>query len=190
MDNKSLIISSATDLRLTHYPTIPVDEMKTGGTSRIAPHTDFSPITLLFQDSTGGLEIEDRNSPKDNTFVPLPPTDTTEMIVNVGDTLTRWTNGKITGGIHQVTTPESMKGESGLVIPPRMSMAYLFKAERNTSVGPLPKFVANEPARYPEITAFEFQQWKNSIVYNMEEEEHARAFDRFIETPKAIKLQA
>ncbi|KXG53841.1 Oxoglutarate/iron-dependent dioxygenase [Penicillium griseofulvum] len=190
IDDGSLVarcIPSATDLRLTHYPTIPVDDLKTGGTSRIAPHTDFGPVTLLFQDSTGGLEIEDRTS---NTFVPLPPTDTTEMIVNVGDTLTRWTNGKITGGIHQVTTPQSMKGESGLVIPPRMSMAYLFKAGRNTSVGPLPKFLINEPAKYPEITAFEFQRWKNSIVYNVEDEEHARTFERFIEAPKAIKLQA
>ncbi|KAJ6180404.1 Oxoglutarate/iron-dependent dioxygenase [Penicillium mononematosum] len=193
IDDGSLVarcIPSATDLRLTHDPTIPADEIKSGGTRRIAPHTDFGPITLLFHDSTGGLEIEDRANPKGNTFVPLPPTDTTEMIVNVGDTRTRWTNGNITGGIHQVTTPESMKGESSLVIPPRMSMAYLFKAESNTSVGPLPKFVSKEPAKYPEITAFEFQQWKNSIMYNVEEEEHARTLDRFVETPKAITVQA
>jgi isopenicillin N synthase-like dioxygenase len=108
-------VPSATDLRLTHYPAIPVEEMQGGSTSRIAPHTDFSPITLLFQDSTGGLEVEDRST---NTFVPIPPTDVTEMIVNVGDTLTRWTNGKILGGIHQVTTPEAMKGEKGMMLPP------------------------------------------------------------------------
>jgi isopenicillin N synthase-like dioxygenase len=76
------------------------------------------------------------------------------MIVNVGDTLTRWTNGKITSDIHQVTTPEAMKGESGLILPPRMSMAYLFKAERNVSIGPLPKFVSStEPAKYPDKIA-------------------------------------
>lgn len=61
--------------------------------------------------------------------------------------------------MHQVTVPETMKGEKGLVIPSRMSMAYLFKAGRDTSVGPLPKFVsADEPAIYPEITASEFQK--------------------------------
>ena len=81
------------------------------------------------------------------------------MIVSVGDTLTRWTNRKITGGIHQVTAPEAMKGESGLILPPRMSMAYLFKAERTVSVGPLPKLVSStEPAKYPDITALEFQR--------------------------------
>jgi isopenicillin N synthase-like dioxygenase len=159
-------VPSATDLRLTHYPAIPVEEMQGGSTSRIAPHTDFGPITLLFQDSTGGLEVEDRST---NTFVPIPPTDVTEMIVNVGDTLTRWTNGKILGGIHQVTTPEAMKGEKGLMLPPRLSMAYLFKAERNVSVGPLPKFVSTaEPAKFSDITALEFQRWKNSIVYSLD----------------------
>lgn len=91
------------------------------------------------------------------------------MIVNVGDTLTRWTNGKILGGIHQVTTPEAMKGEKGLMLPPRLSMAYLFKAQRNVSVGPLPKFVsATEPAKFSDITALEFQRWKNSIVYSLD----------------------
>lgn len=111
-------VPSATDLRLTLYPAIPVDEVQSGRTNRIAPHTDFGPITLLFQDSTGGLEIEDRINPETHSFVSPPPTDTTEMIVSVGDTLTRWTNGKITGGIHQVTAPEAMKGESGLILPP------------------------------------------------------------------------
>ncbi|PWY80873.1 Clavaminate synthase-like protein, partial [Aspergillus sclerotioniger CBS 115572] len=159
-------VPSSTDLRLTHYPAIPVEEMHSERTSRIAPHTDFGPITLLFQDSTGGLEIEDRTNPVPNSFVPLPPTDISEMIVNVGDTLTRWTNGKITGGVHRVTTPETMKNENGLIIPSRMSMAYLFKAGRNVSVGPLPKFVSSAmPAQYPDMTALEFQRWRNSIVY-------------------------
>lgn len=179
-------VPSATDLRLTHYPPIPVDEMQSGRTSRIAPHTDFGPITLLFQDSTGGLEIEDRTNPEPNSFVPLPPTDTTEMIVNVGDTLTRWTNGKITGGIHQVTTPEAMKGESGLILPPRMSMAYLFKAERSVSVGPLPKFVSStEPAKYADITAFEFQRWRNSIIYNLDKKEYPNGVHGLNGAPKA-----
>lgn len=190
-------IPSATDLRLTHYPSIPADEMATGSTRRIAPHTDFGPITLLFQDGTGGLEIEDRSK---NAYVPLPPTDTSEMIVNVGDTLTRWTNGHITGGVHQVTAPEAMKGQSGMVIPSRMSMAYLFKAERNVSVGPLPKFVSpTQPAIYPDITALEFQQWRNSQVYRLDSKEQRDrvigVYERenwkgVVDMPKAVQVQA
>lgn len=181
-------VPSATDLRLTHYPAIPVEEMRSDRAARIAPHTDFGPITLLFQDGTGGLEVEDRTT---DSFVPLPPTDTTEMIVNVGDTLTCWSNGKITGGVHRVTSPEAMKGERGLIMPPRMSMAYLFKADRNVSVGPLPKFVSStELAKYPDITALEFQRWRNSTVYNMaEEKERQKAVDsRKIDTSRASTI--
>lgn len=98
-EDRSLVarcVSSAIDLRLTLYPAIPVDEMQSGRTSRIALHTDFGHITLLFQDSTGGLKIEDRTNPAIHSFVPPPPIDTTGMIVNVCDNLTRWTNEKIT----------------------------------------------------------------------------------------------
>ncbi|KAI1759471.1 Clavaminate synthase-like protein [Hypoxylon sp. FL1150] len=158
-------IPAATDLRLTHYPPITVGEMKSGKTSRIAPHSDFGIVTLLFQDSTGGLEVEDRSQP--GTFAPVPPTDTMEMIVNVGDTLERWTNGKLFGGIHRVAIPEPMlKDGADAVLPERYSMAYLHKAQRNTPVGPLPKFVTPEnPAKYPEMTALEFQKWRNNILY-------------------------
>ncbi|KAL6895413.1 hypothetical protein HDV57DRAFT_520774 [Trichoderma longibrachiatum] len=184
IDDGSLVARcapSATDMRLTHYPEIAVDELQTGRTTRIAPHTDFGPITLLFQDSTGGLEIEDRSADK---FVPLPPTDTTEMILNVGDTLTRWTNGRITGGVHQVAVPEAMRGKSGLIIPSRMSMAYLFKAGRDTSVGPLPKFISDkEPAIYPDITALEFQRWRNSIVYNLDKKEDSVKYNGHADKP-------
>ncbi|KAF2724513.1 Clavaminate synthase-like protein [Polychaeton citri CBS 116435] len=159
-------VPSATDLRLTYHSPIPAEDMTFGRASRIAPHTDFGPITLPFQDGTGGLEIEDRTNPEPYHYVPLPPTDTTEMILNVGDTLTRWTNGRISGGIHRVTPPEALKYESGSVLPGKMSMAYLFKAERSVSVDPLSRFVSDaEPARYPEMTAFEFQKWRNSLVY-------------------------
>lgn len=115
-------IPAATDLRLTHYPPITVGEMRSGKTSRIAPHSDFGIVTLLFQDSTGGLEVEDRLHP--GTFAPVPPTDTMEMIVNVGDTLERWTNGKLFGGVHRVAIPEPMlKDGEEAVLPERYSVS-------------------------------------------------------------------
>ena len=179
-------VPSATDLRLTHYPAVPVDEIESGETTRIAQHSDFGPVTLLFQDSTGGLEIEDRTNLELNSFVPLPPTDPTEMIVNVGDTLTRWTNGKIRGGVHRVTAPEAMKGKSGMILPPRMSMAYLFKAERNVSVGPLPNFVSlTEPAKYQDITAFEFQRSRNGMLYKPDKKAPEAYVDGLNGTSKA-----
>ncbi|RYO95297.1 hypothetical protein DL764_007716 [Monosporascus ibericus] len=137
-----------TDLRLTHYPPIPIEEMRSGRTSRIALHSDFGILTLPFQDSTGGLEVGNRSGP--GTFVTVPPTDTKEMIANVGDTVQRWTNGKLFGGLHRVTIPEPMKKADGVVLPKRFTMAYLFKTQRTVSVGPLREFItADNPANMP-----------------------------------------
>lgn len=171
IDDGSLVARckpSATDLRLTHYPEIAVEKMLgEKKTCRIAPHTDFGPITLLFQDGTGGLEVQDRLT---GSFVPVSPGKPTEMIINVGDTLNRWTNGKILGGVHQVTIPEALKGMRDVVIPSRISMAYLFKASRDVSLGPLPKFVsATNPARYSDMTSGEYQSWRNSVIYSLDE---------------------
>ena len=157
-------IPNGTDLRLTHYPPIQIEEMRSGHISRCAQHSDFGIITLLFQDSTGGLEVEDRSNPK--SFIPLLPDDTTEMIVNVGDTLQRWTNGHLVGGVHRVTTPATLKDSAGVTLPERTSMAYLLKAERTVSVGPLPQFVSKDmPAKYDDMTALDWQQMRNGILY-------------------------
>lgn len=163
----------ATDLRLTHSAEIDLDQLQSGCNTCIAPHTDFGPVTLLLQDNTSGLEIEDSTDTTGST-----PTDTTEMISKVVDTLTRWNNGKTIGCMHQITVPEAMKGERGLILPSPLSAAYLFEVRRDTSVAPLPRFAsAEEPAVYPKTTTLEFQRWINSIVYNLDKKEDGVRFN-------------
>lgn len=155
-------IPNNTDLRITHYPALPVEAVRTGGMTRIAPHTDFGVITLLFQDSTGGLEIEDRTRP--GVYHPLPPTNTREMIVNVGDTLQRWTNGRLFSGRHRVTVPESL-GDDAEELPERYSVAYLGKAQRHASVGPVASFVSvDNPAKYNDLNAQEYLNMRAQLV--------------------------
>ncbi|KAI0423521.1 hypothetical protein F5Y09DRAFT_327182 [Xylaria sp. FL1042] len=161
---KERSIPNAADLRLTHYPEISIDDMRSGRTSRIAPHSDWGIITLLFQDSTGGLEVEDRTRP--GTFFPVEPKDTTEMIVNAGDTLMRWTNGKVVAGIHQVTVPEGLKQKDKVILPERFSVAHLFKAQRQVSIAPLSQFIsAEEPAKYPEMTALQYHRQVQNLLF-------------------------
>ena len=137
--NKITKEGNASEARLNHYPAIDIQEIKRGGTNRIWPHFDLGVITLLFQDSVGGLEFEDRE--KGGSFVEIEPGDRAEMIVNVSETLQRWTNGVLSAGLHRVNPPkEVMNKEAGLV-PERFSVAYFCKANREASVGPLPEFV-------------------------------------------------
>ncbi|TRX91025.1 hypothetical protein FHL15_008007 [Xylaria flabelliformis] len=157
-------IPNAADLRLTHYPEISIKDMRSGHTSRIAPHSDWGIITLLFQDGTGGLEVADRSRP--GQFIPVEPDDTTEMIVNAGDTLMRWTNGRVVAGIHQVTIPDALKKMDEIILPERYSVAHLFKAQRQVSIAPLSQFItAEEPAKYPDMSALQYHRQVQNLLF-------------------------
>lgn len=159
-------IPAASEIRLNHYPTVPLSKL-TGDVRRTWPHTDFGIITLLFQDTVGGLELEDRKNP--GLFVPVMPGDPnalTELVVNISDTFQRWTNDFIRAGLHQVEVPANMKGLTEGVCPDRYSSIFFFKADRNTSAGPLPEFVTKDrPAVYDECTALEHQQRMTKVLY-------------------------
>ena len=77
-------------LRLLHYPPVPVAAVEGGKMSRMPAHTDWSTMTILFQDDCGGLQVEDPHAP--GKFIDVPPVPGT-LVVNVGDLLMRWSNG-------------------------------------------------------------------------------------------------
>lgn len=160
-------IPAASEIRLNHYPPTDLHVLSDGKTKRTWPHTDFGIITLLFQDTVGGLEMEDRARPR--TFIPVTPGDPnapTEMVVNISNTFQRWTNDRIRAGLHQVNVPPSMKGKEEGVCPARYSSIFFFKAHRDTSVGPLPAFTnSSNPARYEDITALQYQQQMTEKLY-------------------------
>ncbi|GJN68088.1 gibberellin 20-oxidase [Purpureocillium lilacinum] len=158
---------ASSELRLNHYPPTDLRQLAEGKVKRTWPHTDFGIITLLFQDTVGGLELEDRSQP--GTFAPvLPgnPDGPTEMVVNISDTFQRWTNNVIKAGVHQVSVPPTMKGRTEGFCPERYSGIFFFKAHRDTSAGPLPHFVTEKrPAAYDEITALQYQQRMTKVLY-------------------------
>ncbi|KAJ5618102.1 gibberellin 20-oxidase [Penicillium hordei] len=156
----------ASELRLNHYPSIALRTLRDGRTSRIWPHTDFGIITLLAQDDRGGLEVQNKEAPDD--FIPVSREDSSEFVVNIGDTLERWTNGVLKAGLHRVTTPRRDAVSSGNdeMLPARRSIAFFLKAHRDMSVGPLPPFVSDLcPPHYEDMTALAYQQLRTNIVY-------------------------
>lgn len=76
-------------LRLLHYPPILAEVIETERAARCPAHTDWSSITMPFQDDCGGLEVEDVSSP--GTFLHATPTKNA-IVMNVGDLLQRWSN--------------------------------------------------------------------------------------------------
>ena len=157
---------NVSELRLNYYPPINVRDMKTGHISRISSHTDFGTVTLLLQDSVGGLEVEDQSALGSGKHIPVEPTSKTELLINVGDSLQRLTNNYLTSVSHRVTIPVTHKDKEEGQIAERYSIAYFAKVARSQSLRPLDQFVsADTPPLYPEMTAYELNQMKLQKIY-------------------------
>lgn len=103
-------------LRLLHYPEVRRDVFAINpGQVRAGAHSDYGSITLLFQDSRGGLQVQGPTG----TFVDATPIPDT-CVVNAGDLLARWSNDTIKSTIHRVVEPPSGDGD---VYPARYSIA-------------------------------------------------------------------
>ena len=125
-----------TFLRLLHYPPHARDASEDAFGS--APHTDYGFITILCQDSSGGLEV--RRS--DGAWLPAPPVAGT-WVVNVADMLSRWTNGR------WQSTPHRVKNLSG---GDRYSCPYFFDLSMDSTVEVLPTCQDPErPAKWPPV---------------------------------------
>jgi isopenicillin N synthase-like dioxygenase len=151
------------ELRLLHYPEVSISELRSGSKIRISEHTDFGSISLLFQDDVGGLEIEDQTEP--GLFHPLE-CEPGVMIVNLGDSLQRWTNDALKSVNHRVTIPRTLQDTKEGIIAERYSIAFFGKPNRDVSVAALPQFVSDGmPSRYQQMTAGEYNQAKLLRTY-------------------------
>ncbi|KAK3172572.1 hypothetical protein OEA41_005896 [Lepraria neglecta] len=155
---------NASEMRLNHYPAIDVEDIKRGNVSRIWPHFDLGVITLLFQDGVGGLEFENRE--QRGTFSRVACGKQSDMIVNVSETLQRWTNDVLSAGLHRVNLPDYLEDTDAGTLPERYSIAYFCKADRGASVGPLKEFLeeGSKPL-YREMSAIEYHQHRLQSAY-------------------------
>ena len=155
---------NASELRQNHYPAIEVEKIRNGAISRIWPHFDLGVLTLLFQDKVGGLEFEDREEA--GKFNRVQCENPAEMVVNVSETLQRWTNGDLRAGLHRVSLPEDLEGKESGTLPERYSVAYFCKADREASVGPLKEFVQEgDIPKYDDISAIDYHLQRLQSAY-------------------------
>ena len=155
---------NASEMRFNHYPAISIKEIKGGRVSRIWPHFDLGVITLLFQDAVGGLEFEDRT--KRGSFQRVECGASSEMVVNVSETLQRWTNDILAAGLHQVNIPRHLEDTGIDMLPERYSIAYFCKADRDASVGPLKQLVhEGKDSQYQDIPAIEYHRQRLQSAY-------------------------
>jgi isopenicillin N synthase-like dioxygenase len=134
-------------LRLIHYPLRPAEScigaepaiaVEHEGEARQlvgAPHTDSGILTLLNQDSTGGLQACGR----DGRWLDAPP-QSRSLVVNFGKLLELWTDGRVRATEHRVLAAAS----------PRLSIPFFFEPRADALIQPLsaPGQPAVAPFRY------------------------------------------
>ena len=116
-------------LRLLYYP--PISKNSPSDLYGSAPHTDFGCLTILAQDEIGGLQVQTR----EGKWIDVPKVKDS-FVVNVGDMLSRLTNGVLR------STPHRVINKSG---KERFSCPFFFDPHTNATVRPLkgtgkPKF--------------------------------------------------
>ncbi|GEM52480.1 flavonol synthase [Empedobacter brevis NBRC 14943 = ATCC 43319] len=131
-------------LRAIHYPPIteePKDAVRAGA------HGDINLITLLMGAQGRGLQVQRH----DGTWVDAIAADD-ELVINVGDMLSRHTNNRLKSTIHQVVNPEKeLWGTS------RFSIPFFMHPVSEMDLSVLDNCVTEDnPKQFEDITAGDF----------------------------------
>ncbi|KAG5514554.1 hypothetical protein RHGRI_035830 [Rhododendron griersonianum] len=129
---------------ISHYhPPCPQPELTIGNTS----HTDATFLTILLQDSIGGLQVLHQDK-----WVNVPPMEGA-FVINLGDFMQLVTNEKYRSVEHRVLAKK---------VGPRISMACLLAPSRknyNKIYGPIKEILSDSnPQLYRDITIPEFYE--------------------------------
>jgi isopenicillin N synthase-like dioxygenase len=128
-----------------HYPVL--EKPPLPGQLRTGAHTDYGAMTILAAtDAEGGLEVRLR----DGSWAGVCPRPG-EFVVNLGDMMARWTNGRWASTLHRVVNPPL-----GMAQSRRLSIGIFVHPNYDQRIECVPTCLApGEQARYPVITAGE-----------------------------------
>jgi isopenicillin N synthase-like dioxygenase len=122
----------ANALRAINYPARAAAARP--GQLRAGAHTDYGTVTILRQDTVGGLEVLGPGG----TWVGVEPVPGA-LVINIGDLMARWTNDRWRSTLHRVVDPPDPAR--------RQSMAYFQNANWSAEISCLPTCL--EPGAQP-----------------------------------------
>lgn len=118
----------------------------------VGPHTDFGLLTVLCQDSVGGLQVENL----DGDWIEAPPIPGT-LIVNVGDLLERWTDGACRSTPHRVINSSALE---------RMSLVLAFDPNPETMIDAGDIYGADHQVKQPPISCGDYLVWRFAKAFS------------------------
>ncbi|KAK9293009.1 hypothetical protein L1049_020993 [Liquidambar formosana] len=97
-------------LRINNYS--PPDQSMKVEVEGLGKHTDMSCVTIVYQDEMGGLQVRS----KEGKWMDINPCEGT-LVVNIGDLMQAWSNGKLRSSEHRVVLKRSVN---------RLSLAFFW----------------------------------------------------------------
>ena len=133
-------------LRVRNYPA-PLEAPKPGQL-RAGAHCDYGSLTILrAEDKPGGLQV--MNKAGRWVDVPIAPD---SYIINIGELMARWTNGRWAANLHRVVNPPADQAVGSR----RLSLVLFHNPNYDASVSALPGTVADgETPSFPPTTSGE-----------------------------------
>jgi isopenicillin N synthase-like dioxygenase len=136
----------ATTLSIHRAP--PVESEPVPGQMRHGTHTDFGTLTILHRpDGRPGLQVQTSNE----NWMDIPPIPG-GLVVNIGDLMVRWTNGRWKSSMHRVVIPPDQSARLD-----RISIPYFVSTAKDAVIEAAPTTVdAGHPVTYPPVVAGEW----------------------------------
>ncbi len=114
----------------------------------VAPHTDFGVLTVLMQDSSGGLQVR----AKSGDWIEAPPIPGT-LVCNIGDLLARWSNKRFASTVHRVINRTSHA---------RYSIPVFFDPHTDTVIDPVDLGISADNSLFDPVRTGEYIMERNT----------------------------
>ncbi|MGW0038076.1 isopenicillin N synthase family dioxygenase [Gordonia sp. NPDC003376] len=149
-------------MRVNRYPKQEIPALP--GQLRTGAHTDYTAFTVLWQEEvrSGGLQV--LNKAGDWVDVPYIPD---SFVVNIGDSLARWTNDAWVSTMHRVVNPARDEAANH----DRISIVFFFQPNYDAVIECLPTCKSDtQPAKYAPIRNGEYLAMKFAQQQIVEED--------------------
>jgi len=133
--------------QMVYYPASTAQDEKEARFG-VAPHTDFGVLTVLMQDSSGGLQIR----AKSGDWIEAPPIPGT-LVCNIGDLLARWSNKRFASTVHRVINRTSHA---------RYSIPVFFDPHTDTVIDPVDLGISADNSLFDPVRTGEYIMERNT----------------------------
>lgn len=147
----SRLVEPLSKLRVLRYSPRPEHNVMGVNDILAGAHTDYGLFTILWQDHTGGLQVE-----KDGVWIDIPYVPGT-FIVNTGDMFVRYTAGFFRSSKHRV-----VKNSESF----RYSIPFFVEPNPKTIISTLPSFGSSRgSAKFEPVTAIDYMIGRFNETY-------------------------